>query len=389
MQEVLSATNQYHYIDLLKTCNDTSKLKRNLLVQYPQFELGNLQRLVIYGAASEGQRLALLCQQLGIEVIALIDDNPSLQGQAAGDTSIVSSQVLDAQAKDIPIIIATHRMLEPMQRLARMGFKNIAPFALLQALYPKQFPQHMFYSDWLESLASNTKAIERLVKMLADDFSVATLNAILGFRLLLNPHILVPVIDWNVYAPNCFRYSEREVYVDGGAYDGDSIDLFLQRVNGQYDEIIAFEPDVQTFKRLQQKFQNQNGVTLINKGLYSQEEELSFSMTGWKDAQLVTASEGLESVPVTTIDKLGRQDRVSLIKMNIEGSEAEALLGARKTIQNNAPTLMISAYHKPYDLWHLPELILELNPNYKIYLRQHDGGTIETVLYAIDKRRQK
>jgi hypothetical protein len=68
--------------------------------------------------------------------------------------------------------------------------------------------------------------------------------------------------------------------------------------------------------------------------------------------------------------------------MNIEGAEIEALRGARNLIQKHAPKLAISGYHRPSDLWEIPALIRELNPDYKLSLRQHDGGTIETVIYA-------
>jgi hypothetical protein len=43
----------------------------------------------------------------------------------------------------------------------------------------------------------------------------------------------------------------------------------------------------------------------------------------------------------------------------------------------------LSIYHRASDLWRIPQLVLELNPDYRLYLRQHDGGIIETVLYAL------
>jgi hypothetical protein len=69
--------------------------------------------------------------------------------------------------------------------------------------------------------------------------------------------------------------------------------------------------------------------------------------------------------------------------MNIEGAELEALEGARESIRRWAPTLAISAYHRPSDLWQVAALARSLRPDYRLYFRQHDGGVIETVLYAI------
>jgi hypothetical protein len=69
--------------------------------------------------------------------------------------------------------------------------------------------------------------------------------------------------------------------------------------------------------------------------------------------------------------------------MNIEGAEIDALCGARSTIKRWMPKLAISVYHRPSDLWRIPRLVRELGPHYDLFLRQHDGGVIETVLYAI------
>ena len=71
--------------------------------------------------------------------------------------------------------------------------------------------------------------------------------------------------------------------------------------------------------------------------------------------------------------------------MDIEGSEGKALLGARKTITENKPKLAICVYHKPEDIIELPQIVLDMNPNYKLYLRHYSYTDTETVLYAIDE----
>jgi hypothetical protein len=71
--------------------------------------------------------------------------------------------------------------------------------------------------------------------------------------------------------------------------------------------------------------------------------------------------------------------------MNIEGAEIDALEGARKTIARWSPKLAVSVYHRASDLWRIPQIVSQLNPRYDLYLRQHDGGVIETVLYAIPR----
>ena len=82
-------------------------------------------------------------------------------------------------------------------------------------------------------------------------------------------------------------------------------------------------------------------------------------------------------------DEVLAGQRASYIKMNIEGAEIDALHGAHRTIEHWLPKLAISVYHRPSDLWRIPQLVRELGSRYALFLRQHDGGVIETVLYAI------
>ena len=100
----------------------------------------------------------------------------------------------------------------------------------------------------------------------------------------------------------------------------------------------------------------------------------------------IFADDGDIEMPVTTIDDVLGGRKLTYIKMNIEGAEPDALRGGQKSIRKWLPRLAISVYHRPADLWQIPKQVLELNSGYELYLRQHDGGIIETVLYALPSR---
>ena len=72
--------------------------------------------------------------------------------------------------------------------------------------------------------------------------------------------------------------------------------------------------------------------------------------------------------------------------MDIEGAELEALKGARNTILKDKPDLAICVYHKNEDIIEIPRYILELDPEYELYLRHYDLAEYETVLYAVRPR---
>lgn len=173
---------------------------------------------------------------------------------------------------------------------------------------------------------------------------------------------------------------KKEIFVDGGCFDGDTSVGFYNWCLGN-GEVYAWEPDPVNLMQCKQLFEaNSIPYHLIPKGLWNEPKELRMKMNGGCSA--ITDEEGDTQVIVDSIDREIREP-VTFIKMDIEGSEFEALLGARKMITQHKPKLAISIYHKPEDIWRLPILIHEFNPEYKFYLRHYSFSWSETVLYAI------
>jgi FkbM family methyltransferase len=189
-------------------------------------------------------------------------------------------------------------------------------------------------------------------------------------------------MEEDLYAPEgLFLFGEDETYIDAGTFDGDSIRAFIGRVRGRFSHVYGFEPDPVTFEKLKANFTGEPRVHPVHAGVYSRKGTLRFRDDASRGA--IFADDGEIEMPVTTIDDVLQGKRATYIKMNIEGAEIDALKGARQTITKWHPRLAISAYHRPSDLWQIPEVITELSQTYNLYLRQHDGGVIETVLYAV------
>ena len=184
----------------------------------------------------------------------------------------------------------------------------------------------------------------------------------------------------------------REIFLDVGCCDGMSSVGFMKWCD-RNGYCYCFEPDENNI-RLIEKVLSDKGVlldedySLIRKGAWDKETELSFVSSGDHTSHVVESnvkSEALsaETIPVTTIDKAIGDKPVTFVKMDIEGSELRALHGAKNTIIRNKPKLAISVYHKPEDIWEIPEYIMELRPDYRFYLRHYSFDVYETVLYAI------
>ncbi|MBD5550040.1 MAG: FkbM family methyltransferase [Lachnospiraceae bacterium] len=179
---------------------------------------------------------------------------------------------------------------------------------------------------------------------------------------------------------------EDEVFVDAGAFDGQTSEMFV-RWAGKYKKIFALEPDPQNREKCKKKLEAIGAeYEILPFGAWDKAEELSF-VSGLNGASYVENSgqESTEEQTIVQVDSLDNliHEKVSFIKMDIEGAEINALKGAEKTIKMYRPKLAICVYHKKEDIWEIPKLILGYVPEYKLYLRHYSLIKDETVLYCI------
>lgn len=174
---------------------------------------------------------------------------------------------------------------------------------------------------------------------------------------------------------------ENEVFIDAGAHDGDTILSFIKWCNGKYKKIIAFEPDAENCNKVV-KTLSDNGienVVLKKFGLWDKNKIIGFDNKGTSSSKIDI--KGNSQINVCKLDDV-INEKVTFIKMDIEGAELNALKGSAETIRKYKPKLAICVYHKNEDFFEIPYFIHSLVPEYKLYLRHHSWSIYETVLYA-------
>ena len=221
--------------------------------------------------------------------------------------------------------------------------------------------------------------------MLEDVQSKNVFSSLLKYRSTKNRKFLKGIItDGMGIGTDIFTFSSKEVFIDCGAYTGDTISEFIKVQNGIYRKIIAFEPDKFNNIDLKKNIKNNNwkDVVVIERGAWSKEGILSFNANEGLASKIKET--GNDQIRVDTIDNVCTNLNLppSFIKMDIEGAELEALRGAESVIKEFKPKLSICVYHKPEDLYMIPLYIKNLVPEYKIYIRHHKDTAFETILYA-------
>ncbi len=201
---------------------------------------------------------------------------------------------------------------------------------------------------------------------LADDESRRVYLDIINFKISGKiDYLFNTFADKNEIYRDILKLTDNEVIADLGAYDGDTIREFTNFTNNKYSHIYALEPDEKNFKKLTKNTAGMENITLYNMGAWNKKDTLIFDRKAGRNSKL--SANGVP-VGVSDIDSL-IDDNITMIKMDIEGSELKALDGCRNTIKKHKPKLYVCAYHRNEDLFSLPMKILELEGNYKLYFR--------------------
>ena len=202
------------------------------------------------------------------------------------------------------------------------------------------------------------------------------------YSLFEKPLFPVSSIFDEYFEPGIISLTENEIFIDGGMYDGQTAITFFEKANNKWSGYWGFEIDNENFKKAETTLKECKNANIIKKGLWSCNTTLKFN--SGNDSGCSINENGDESVEVTSLDYIFKNSKElpTFIKMDIEGAEKQALLGAETIIRKAKPKLAICVYHKKEDIYELPKLIYNINPEYRFCLKHYGSSSIGTVMYA-------
>lgn len=191
----------------------------------------------------------------------------------------------------------------------------------------------------------------------------------------------IPVNYYQYFQEEYYSISDKEIFVDCGAFDGDSIKMFYDYTKGKYSKIIGIEPDKISFKKLCDATQKYHDIKLMCCATGKENTSIRFSSKGTLGSSIYDNEDG-DLTDIKKLDDILEDEKPTLIKMDIEGAELDTLIGAEKTIKQNKPKLAVCIYHKIEDIITIPKYLHSIVPEYTFSVRQHSNSLLETVLYA-------
>ncbi len=311
-----------------------------------------------------------------VEVTGIIDDF-ALETECYGKPVVKMAGV---PRNSLVVSAVLGRPSTAARNLNAYGLGNLDYFAFAECSGLPVKPVK-FWSRFREDFEANNDRYQWVYGLLADDESRSVFRKIIHFRLYGDLWYMQGFMDHqdNQYFEEFLGLAEDgETFVDAGAYDGKTSLQLIKRCP-RYRSVHVFEPDPENMLKAKELLGAYPSIEFHEVALSDRIQELGF-VSGGSVSRI--SEVGPSHVPAQRLDAVV-DERVTFIKMDIEGSEKEAIEGSRNTIHNQSPRLAISVYHDVSDFRSIPRQVLSLNPGYRIHLRHYTEGVDETVMFFV------
>lgn len=193
-------------------------------------------------------------------------------------------------------------------------------------------------------------------------------------------------VDTQYFPQDIINLRYDEVFLDVGGYTGDTLEIFLKNTSS-FSKYYVMEPDASVIGNLEWTIMKSGAserICHIAKGAWNESSTLYFGIGNGCGTVMASQDNAKVKIDVDKIDNvLPENEKLTFVKMDIEGSELNALQGGKEVIAKCLPTLAICVYHKREDLITIPQFIKSISSDYKLYLRPHRPYVGELVLYAV------
>ncbi|MGN1164728.1 MAG: FkbM family methyltransferase [Candidatus Ornithospirochaeta sp.] len=329
--------------------------------------------VVIYGTGDGAEKTFALLKKKGIRPSA-VSSSPSFVRSRSflGYKVLPLGRVEEIFGSDIVLVVA----------FGSHDKKVIDDITDLSKKYDLYMPDLLTDEDGdppgRESLHKNVQKLEWAFSLLGDDRSREVFKSVFSYKVSGR---IGPLLDINEDEDSIWDFldlGDEGAFVDGGAYNGDTISLFLKKASS-YTRIYGVEPARRAFRILSENHGKKENVVLLNAALSSFDGKASITRERGRGNHIVSGDE----INVMTIDSILCGEKATLLKFDTEGEEENALEGARNTILTHKPKILLSAYHRHDDYWRLIEKIWSIRDDYTLYARKSNALPLWDFYYIL------
>jgi FkbM family methyltransferase len=366
------------------------------------------KKILLFGAGSAGIGFLFVLRKYGIEPLAFLDNDTVKQGEYLAGLPIESPSAYNQSLhREALVIICINTDGKKFNDNWKNELRNSGPDSLVSTLRQYGYEHIIYYSEfwrcyelfrgeeWLliscsdvPAILQNRSALSEAYACFEEYLSKETFLRYLSFR-LLSRDINIPSspIEKKYFGHSFLQLSEKECFVDGGAYNGNTLTRFLERTSGNFLAYYGFEPDPDLFKGLARVKHNMNKILqdklkIYQNALYDETKSLRFfAMNG---PGSFVHQNGPCVVQGITLNDVDFTYPPTYIKLNVEGCAIEVISGgAGGVIEAYHPSISVRL-EKIHEFWEVPLLLKRINSGYRFYLRSY-MGCHDLHLFAINQ----
>jgi FkbM family methyltransferase len=347
-------------------------------------KLISAKSIYLFGYGGKGRMLAWQIRQSSDTNVVVYDSSPNVRDLAAkeGFTTVCSPEAFSTTEYGV-ILGACQAQMEQAAIVQHNYIYYQEAAYLFDA--PHLQSKAREFSTWIVENKESLYNTYTSVHVQSRD----TLVNVLTFRLSLDPHDLISCKKKNSEmwfdVPENHTCRKYGTFLDVGAYDGDTLLQAQRRLS--VTRGIAVEANTSLFESIKRVANSyENGVDIMARAAWSHTCRLHFSEVRGGMISVSEAEDGeLAAGPIDD----GINERVDLIKMDIEGAEMSALTGCLRTLKTG-PDLAIAAYHRPGDLVQLPRFLESagyVKPAFDFHVAHYSDCFDDTIIYFLRKSR--
>lgn len=315
--------------------------------------------VLLYGTGNGADKIMDELTRLGVNVSGVFASDSFVRKRTFRGFPVLSYSEAKKQFGDFLVLVAFGTNRPDVMR-------NILSISSEQELYAVDVPvvgNEIFNAAFYQAHKDEIETVRRL---LTDEESRRIYDAIIRFKLGGElPVLLSSQTDKEEAYKNLLRLNDDEIYMDLGAFNGDTVLEFVSHTRS-YRKIYAVEPDERNFKKLCDNTAHLRHIERLRLCASDSTGETLFASRGGRSG---TQQQNGFPVPCDTVDHiLGDQD-ITYIKFDVEGMEASSIRGAEETIRTRKPKLLVSCYHRSEDIFSLALQIMSLRSDYRLAIR--------------------
>lgn len=316
--------------------------------------------IVLYGMGDGADKILDEMGRRGIAAAGFFASDEFCRGQKFRGFPVTTYAQKAEEFGDFIVLVAFGTQLPGV-------LERIRSLAGERELYVPDVPvvgEGIFDKAYFEKHAS---AFAAAYEMLADEQSRRVFEHMIDYKISGKPDYLFGCeSDVQEAFSGILTLSDKESYVDVGAYTGDTIRQLIEYAGG-YRKIFAVEPDKKNFAKLMKYTQGMREVRCFHAAAHEETGTMRFAARGGRNS----AVGGGETIRKEALDELLADERLTYIKYDVEGEEVPALSGTKRILREQKPKLLVSAYHRNEDLFAIPKLVKEMQPDYRVFLRHY------------------